>query len=68
MAQVCHLIVVMKSISRKNFKDELHYKLAKFQKMDESFQRVIGIHKSAWEQSPNKIEGIAFFNFQISIS
>jgi len=35
---------------RNFFHDELHYKLAQFQKMYESFEGVIMIHKSAWEQ------------------
>ncbi len=36
--------------TKKNLKDELNYKLAQFQKADENFERVIRIHKSAWEQ------------------
>jgi hypothetical protein len=30
----------------KNFKDELHYKLAQFQKVDETFEKVIRIYIS----------------------
>jgi hypothetical protein len=48
--------------------DELHYKLAQFENVDESFEGVIRIHKSAWEQSPNTTESTTLFNFQISIS
>jgi len=35
--------------TKQNLEDELHHKLAQFEKMDESFEGVIRIHKSAWE-------------------
>jgi hypothetical protein len=54
--------------TRKFLYDELHYKFAQFQKMYESFEKVIRIDKLAWEQKPSTIEGTTFFNFQISIS
>jgi hypothetical protein len=31
------------------FEDELHHKLAQFKKVDESFEGIIKIYKSAWE-------------------
>jgi len=35
---------------RKFLQDELHYKLAQFQKMYENFEGVINIDKSTWEK------------------
>jgi len=35
--------------TKKILEDELHHKLAQFEKMDESFEGVIRIYKSAWE-------------------
>jgi hypothetical protein len=49
--------------TRKFLYDELHYKLAQFQKMYESFEKVIRIDKLAWGQKPSTIEGTTFFNF-----
>jgi hypothetical protein len=36
--------------TRNFLEDELHYKWAQFENVDESFEGVIRIHKSAWEQ------------------